>query len=334
LLEALAFIFDAAGTTPCAVNVSLGTNGGPHDGSTLVEQGIDRLVQQAANRAVVIAASNSFADGIHAAGTVPAAGTSDVTWDVGASDRTDNELELWYRGSDRLSVEIIAPGGQRVGTVAPGRHATATSGGEPVLFVANRLDDPNNHDNMIGVFLSARAPRGTWTLRLLNGGRVAAAYHAWIERDDFGQSKFGGSHDDTHTLGSISCGHKAIAVGSYDAHKAALPLSWFSSAGPTRDDRKKPEVSAPGHDVVAARSRSKTGTTKMSGTSMAAPTVTGAIALMLAEARARGRSFTIDEIRGAVTETARSNPPNGGLWDPRYGFGRITAAQLVKRAQK
>ena len=60
LLEALKYIFEKAGTRPAVVNVSLGTNGGSHDGTTLVDQGIDVLVSAAPNRAVVIAASNSY----------------------------------------------------------------------------------------------------------------------------------------------------------------------------------------------------------------------------------------------------------------------------------
>jgi hypothetical protein len=44
LLEAVKFLFEVAGERPCVLNISLGTNGGPHDGSSLVEQGIDLLV--------------------------------------------------------------------------------------------------------------------------------------------------------------------------------------------------------------------------------------------------------------------------------------------------
>jgi hypothetical protein len=57
LLEALAWIFQTAGKRPCVVNVSLGTNGGPHDGSTPFEQALDAMVTAAPNRAVVVAAS-------------------------------------------------------------------------------------------------------------------------------------------------------------------------------------------------------------------------------------------------------------------------------------
>ncbi|MGW5153477.1 S8 family peptidase [Rhodococcus koreensis] len=331
LLEALAFIFQAAGSAPCAVNVSLGTNGGPHDGTTLVEQGIDRLLAQAPNRSVCIAASNSYADGIHAGGAVPATGSHDLAWLVAPGDRTQNELELWYSGAAALGLELISPDGQSVGRLEPGRSGTVSQAGRVVLFAANRLNDPNNGDNTIGVFLSPLAPPGRWILRLTSTTGDAVPFHAWIERDDNGQSTFEAPLDNTHTIGSISCGQHPIVVGSYDAHKPATPLSWFSSAGPTRDGREKPEVSAPGHNVVAAASRTKRDTTRMSGTSMASPAVTGCVALLLAEARAQDRSLTVEEIRDIVTQAARSGPPGAGAWDDRYGVGRVSAARMIAR---
>lgn len=335
LLEALAFIFETAETAgrPCVINVSLGTNGGPHDGSSLVEQGIDSLVTQAPNRAVVIAASNSFDKGIHAAGTVPKTAKRDLGWTIASGDGTSNELELWYRGADRLSVELLAPDGTSIGTLQPGQSGTVNSRGRAVLFAANRLHDPNNGDNMIGIFLAPAAPSGRWTLRLRSKSQRAVSYHAWIERDDDGQSTFEAPLDNSHTIGSISCGHQSVVVGSYDAHKPALPLSYFSSAGPTRDGRQKPEVSAPGHSVLAANSGTLNRALRKSGTSMAAPAVTGCIALLLAEARARQAKLTVDQIRQAVIETARTDPPPvaDGEWDPRYGFGRISAADLVAK---
>ncbi|MBI2689500.1 MAG: S8 family serine peptidase [Acidobacteria bacterium] len=333
LLEALQFIFNEAGARPCAINVSLGTNGGPHDGSTLVETGIDRLLAAAPNRAVCIAASNSFSDGIHAQGNVPAGGRADLIWRIGPDDVTGNELDLWYAGADRLAVELIAPDGTSVVRVEPGQTRTLTSNGQLVALVANRLDDPNNHDNNIGVFLESSLPAGDWTLRLHGVTVTNGAFHAWIERDDAGQSTFAPPNDNSMTIGSISCGRNTIVVGSYDAHKAAKPISFFSSSGPTRDGRQKPEISAPGHNVMAARSRSVTGITRMSGTSMASPAVTGTAALVLAQALAAGRSLSIGEIRDALTGTARKNPPNGlPVWDPRYGFGRISAVAAVNQA--
>jgi hypothetical protein len=329
LLEALAWIFGQAAGQPCVINVSLGTNGGPHDGSTLVEQGIDRLIAQRPDRAVVIAASNSYADGIHSAGTVPAGSSLDLDWVIGPYDRTDNELELWYPGGTLLRLEIIDPDGKSQGLLAPGESGTVTDEGGILLFAANRVKDPNNGDNTIGVYLDPRAAAGIWKLRLLGDPTAPTSFHAWVERDDYGQSTFPGPQNNSFTLGSISCGHETIVAGSYDAHKPGTPLSWFSSAGPTRDGRSKPEVSAPGHDVEAARSRSTSGTTRMSGTSMAAPAVTGLVALVFGEARARGLSLTSSQLRNAIIGSVRPVPGPGGVWHARYGAGRISGNAAI-----
>src|SRR5205085_845039 len=134
----------------------------------------------------------------------------------------------------------------------------------------------------------------------------------------------------THTLGSISTGFESIVVGSYDAHKLQMPLSSFSSSGPTRDGRNKPEVSAPGHNVMAARSRTGTGVVRKSGTSMAAPAVTGLIALIFAEARRINRNLSIAALRGKLMSLVLTNPPAvaAGGWDARYGNGRANGTSI------
>jgi subtilisin family serine protease len=329
LLEALQFVFQEAGSKPCVINMSLGTNGGPHDGSTLVEQGIDRLVRAEPNRAVVIAASNSQDDGIHAMGTVPAGGSLDLKLNTMPSlPATEDECEVWYPGAQRLSVELLAPNGAPVALAAAGATVQLqNSAGQTVAVVANRLADPNNGDNMINVWWSRAMPKGLWTLRLASAG-AATPFHAWIERNDRAQANFATQRVDTHTLGSISCGQDSIVVASYDAHKATTPISWFSSSGPTRDGRQKPEVAAPGHAVVAARSTSVTGTTTMSGTSMASPATAGLVALVLARAKKRKLQLAIGQIRKIVIELARLSPP-AASWDERYGNGRICGRDAV-----
>lgn len=330
LLEAIRFIFNEVETTPCAVNISLGTNGGPHDGSSLVEQGIDAIVREADNRAVVIAASNSFSDGIHAAGTVAQGESVDLRWVIPAHDVSQNEVEIWYPGTDEFELELIAPDGSSVGVIPIGQSGRVTGDNDEVLvFISHRADDPNNHDNVIGVFLERDLPSGTWILRLHGKTVSDGSFHAWIERDDRRPSSFAAPNDNSHTLGSISCGHESIVVGSYDAHKPTQPISFFSSAGPTRDGREKPEGSAPGHAVIAARSRSGNGVTEKSGTSMAAPAVTGITALVLAEAKARGTSLSIDRIRSAIGESARRDPPPGTDWEAQHGQGRIDASAAI-----
>ncbi|MVT08570.1 S8 family serine peptidase [Chitinophaga sp. ysch24] len=326
LLEAVRYIFDKAGKKPCVINISLGTNGGPHDGSTLVEKGIDGMLQEEPNRAVVIAASNSYDDGIHASGQILPGGHYDLSWL--AADLTENEIEIWYEGATGLDVEIFDPMGISLGTVLPSETGQIKNKqNELQLVISNRLDDPNNNSNVIGIWLK-EGNAGKWQLRLSNKGRKSINFHGWIERDDRAQSKFIGKPDNTHTLGSISCSHKAITVGAYDATKPDFPIAWFSSSGPTRDGRHKPEISAPGTNVLAAASRTQKDRILKSGTSMAAPAVTGAIALIFSVASSTGKLLSIDQLRDIIIQKGRLHPPVG-VWDARFGYGRIFLPDML-----
>jgi subtilisin family serine protease len=173
-------------------------------------------------------------------------------------------------------------------------------------------------------------PAGRYIVRLTGKVVSNGKFHAWIEREDKVQPSFPAPHDNTHTIGSISCGKKVIAVGSYDANSPTKQISYFSSAGPARDGRKKPEVAAPGHGIWAANSRTKTGVTEMSGTSMASPCVAGIIALMFEEAVARGLKLSINQTIQILTASVRRNPPSGTAWNDRYGYGRISAAKAIQ----
>lgn len=330
LLEAASFIFRQAGDQPCVVNLSLGTNGGPHDGSTLVERGLDSLVREASGRAVVIAAANAHDDGIHCRTVVAPGGTEALP--LFTLPGAEDEVEFWFDGAEKnVSLELVAPDGSSVARVDPGRSIELRSHPDdpPVAVLVSRQGDPNNGDNVINLWMSPDIPKGRWEIRLSNAGPRAVEVHGWIERNDRRQASFGAAASDpAFTLGSISCGRESIVVGSYDAHKLDTPVSWFSAEGPTRDGRDKPDLSGPGHGVRAAASRTGNGTTVMSGTSMAAPAVAGIVALMFDEAARGGMRPGAALVRQVLIRTC--HPVNAGAWDARYGAGRARAADAVR----
>jgi pimeloyl-ACP methyl ester carboxylesterase len=85
----------------------------------------------------------------------------------------------------------------------------------------------------------------------------------------------------------------AVAVGSvHKAYPHSYGISYFSSRGPTADGRQKPDLVAPGEKIVSCRHRWRKGAktiddlyVAMSGTSMAAPHVSGLLAAFLSVRR-------------------------------------------------
>ena len=128
-------------------------------------------------------------------------------------------------------------------------------------------------------------------------------------------------------VGTPAAATAALSVGAVDRDES---LAGFSSRGPRLgDEAVKPEITAPGVGIVAARAAGTgMGTpvddryTAASGTSMATPHVAGAAAL-LAQARP---GWTAAQLKDALVSTARGNP---AIPVDAQGAGRVDVARAV-----
>jgi subtilisin family serine protease len=133
---------------------------------------------------------------------------------------------------------------------------------------------------------------------------------------------------DTSSVNSLACGQRIVAVANYDERGERVNKS--SSQGPTRDGRFKPEVAAPGTEIVAARGFSPPHRrwVSMSGTSMASPYVAGVAALMLSVEK----RLTASQIIGIMRRTAQPLPGYDYRWQNDAGFGRIRPELCLREA--
>lgn len=82
-----------------------------------------------------------------------------------------------------------------------------------------------------------------------------------------------------NNVGSPGNAKNVLAVGATLRGSSANGMATFSSRGPASDSRTKPDISAQGNGIISA-ARNASGTTSMSGTSMATPTASGLAALV------------------------------------------------------
>ena len=141
-----------------------------------------------------------------------------------------------------------------------------------------------------------------------------------------------GNNGRDSSVGSPASADAALTVGSVTKSDQLSP---FSSRGPrVRDYGLKPDIAAPGSDIVAARAPgTKHGDLApvgdayagMSGTSMAAPHVAGGAALVLAAHPA----WKGPQLKAALMASARSLP---GISALAQGAGRLDLAQALGQA--
>ncbi|CAJ37945.1 S8 family serine peptidase [Methanocella arvoryzae] len=137
----------------------------------------------------------------------------------------------------------------------------------------------------------------------------------------------GNSGPSAKTVGCPADTPAALTVGATDKSDN---IASFSSRGPTKDGRVKPDVTAPGKDIVSTRAAGTNNQKaidnyylSMSGTSMACPMVSGAVALLL-EKKA---DLTPAEVKEIMEKTAK--PLGSGVPNNNYGYGRISIINAI-----
>lgn len=186
-------------------------------------------------------------------------------------------------------------------------------------------------------------PQGDYQLGFLH---AEGPWNAWASVGE----PFGELGDNSMTIGNTSSGKHVIAVGSHTTR-----LSWrdvrgrlqdepgeldgiseFSSRGPTSDGRMKPELTAPGEWIVSARGDAAVWPAEYEmaeqrasscGTSMSAPFVTGATALLLSVPECA--ELDASELREALIASARVDAFTGDVPNAVWGHGKLDAISAI-----
>jgi subtilase family protein/lecithin:cholesterol acyltransferase len=332
IAEAIHWLAGLADGEPLVINVSAGATGGPHDRSPLLVQALDALISGRPGLAVVMSGGNYAISRLHACGGVPADGSVTLPWIVRQHGTRPAEFEVWYPGDERLTVTLLDPDGNEALTLGAGDDQAARGPEGTVASGFHRLHDPNNGDNVADLFLWPSAAPGTWRVRLSAPGRPVTRVHCYVERVDSAQSWLGDPQDGmtvepSGTTGTICNGTRTLAVGALDTRTLPARPAIFSSFGPSRDGLPKPDLAAPGVGITAARSspaqpggkRPTDLLTRKSGSSMAAPIVTGSVALVFQAALPFRLSS--DDLRRTLLGTARPVPGLPPDLAPRVGAG-------------
>jgi subtilisin family serine protease len=349
---------------PVVVNLSLGSDAGPHDGTGTKAQAIDNFTSSGSGRIVAVSAGNSGSKNIHISGSILNGNTAEITLTVPSytprdgSNNDDFDFDLWFDNDGDITAELYSPNGDSTKQDSGGWTTKNTNDG--TLYIYNDIDVYNSDRRIVTSAYdedSTKAPAtGTWTVKLINNSGSTVNYHGWLLDAYLGNPTATvtlNSGNSDYTLGNSAS--SAIIVGSYvdrwrysdsegntwwgGSPDRSDDISAFSSKGPRRDDVEKPDITAPGEKVGSSTSEDMSSGPSSStilpgekhrisqGTSMSSPVVTGAVALLLEG----NPNLTASQVKDLLTANADTDGYTGSVWNATWGYGKLNIYKSMKK---
>lgn len=293
LLLGVGFLFDRAAAMglPIVVNLSVGTDFGPHDGTTAWEQTLASYVgSDQPGRALVASAGNSGSiadDPVHE--NVHVNPSTEMRVPVVTQGAQDGGVQLWVamHAGATLSVGLDSPSGTWISPVGANRSASKSTGTYSAVVTNGSQSTgslvPSDSSGAVLIW-QGQWPAGTYYVTLSGNGTadlyVQGTGDAGSVAFDHGVREGTITLPATHpsiiavgcTMNKTSWRNQAgatlaLAVPLLDA-AGGMPEDgsptrdpidgepcWFSSAGPTLTGLQKPEIMAPGAAIIGAMSQ-------------------------------------------------------------------------------
>lgn len=279
LMRGLKFLMDKSNeiNKPLVVNISLSTNDGSHNGSSLLEKYIQTFTQLQ-KAVIVVAAGNEGNSAHHVGGEMKK--EEDLDLNIGEGEK-GIILDFYKPVLVDVSVEVISPTGVSTGPMELSESYKERFVGREKIVVYSTGPKPFDIQGQTTISilpLGDTITSGGWRIIVRKLNNYEGYFDIWLpiaeglnERTRFLQP------DVYNTLGIPATVEGVISVGSYNFLNNNL--SAFSGRGVVRPEWLiKPDLVAPGENILSTVEEQ--GFDTKSGTSMAAPQVAGICALL------------------------------------------------------
>ncbi|EHK2442340.1 S8 family serine peptidase [Clostridium perfringens] len=279
LMRGLKFLMDKSNeiNKPLVVNISLSTNDGSHNGSSLLEKYIQTFTQLQ-KAVIVVAAGNEGNSAHHVGGKMKK--EEDLDLNIGDGEKVIM-LDFFKPVLVDVSVEVISPTGISTGPMELSESYKERFVGREKIIVYSTGPKPFDIQGQTTISilpLGDAITAGGWRIIVKKLNNYEGYFDIWLpiseglnERTRFLQP------DVYNTLGIPATVEGVISVGSYNFLNNNL--SAFSGRGVVRPEWLiKPDLVAPGENILSTVEEQ--GFDTKSGTSMAAPQVAGICALL------------------------------------------------------
>ncbi len=325
IMRAIKYIYDKAVllSMPVSINLSFGSNNGAHNGNSLFEEYVNAMADTWKS-VFVVSSGNEGSAGHHFSARIAQGETVYVDFIV-SGGYPNVYVTMWKNFVDDLSVELITPSGLSSGIIRSGDPITYFSSQNANMSIFYGQPTRYSVAQEIFFFIETRQevlPSGLFRLIVRGDHVVVGDFDLWlptVEEVTTSTAFLQPSTATTLTLPSTAL--NVIAVGGYNS--ATNSAASFSGRGYTREEvYVKPDLVAPAVAIVTARAGG--GYDAFSGTSIAAPFVTGSAALMMQWGIVQGHDpFLYGAKVKAYLRKGASRSPDLDYPNPIWGYGQL-----------
>ena len=316
---------------PLVVCIPLGTNMGSHMGMSRLGQYLNQV--SLSNGSAVITAAGNETGARHHFRAVMDADTDEVTAELRVGEREAGfSMELWAENMGAYTVGFISPTGEVArGISVPlrGENTVSFLLEQTQITVYTQIADVSSGSQFI--FMRFENPMsGIWRILIRNSLDIRETFHIWLPVRGFITDETYFLRPDPDTIITDPGNARyPITVTAYDHTKNSIYI--HASRGYSRSGQIKPDLAAPGVNILGASSSGRR-LTRMSGTSVSAAHLAGAAAILLSWGILDGNYPYLNTpvlksifIRGAQRNPALTYP------NREFGYGTLDLYEAFLR---
>lgn len=332
IMKGIKFLIDKSKelNMPLVINLSLSTNDGAHNGTSLLEQYI-KITSNLERVTIVIAAGNEGDAAHYTSGTLK--GMQSRSLNI-AIDEEQVIINLYIPILPTISINIVSSTGERSGDIDIREGYFQGNIGRDRFDIYVSGAKPFELNSDIQIILTPISNKylsyGQWTIEIETLDEYSGKFSMWLPISEGlnKETKFL-SPDIFNTLGIPATVDNIIAVGSYNS--TTNTISTFSGKGNNDSGQIiRPDIVAPGEDIGGPVPNNSYDI--KTGTSMATPQVSGICALFSEwgiikgnDPYLYGQRLKYYLVKGANRKRSDVQYPN-----PSWGYGSICAFDSMK----
>lgn len=311
---------------PLVICLGIGTSQSDHTGNRFLSR-LLATVSEIKGRAVVISAGNEGNRGSHYYGNIkPPASFDDVVLNI-AENTYGFTMQFWGTAPNWFWIDVYTPDGGFITRIPPTTNNSILYSLENMTIIADsQIKEPYSTEQFIVLRFNNPIP-GQWHFYVYGiKGDLPMRFHFWLPIHSFLTNGTAFVQPNNNTT-IVAPGNNVSLICATAYNPANNTLYYYASKGNTITNMPKPDITAPGVNVLSPYLNNQF--IRVTGTSVSSAYIAGVLALLLEWGITNGNFPQMSNalLKKIITQSA-TRRPNESYPNPDWGYGVVDINQM------